>query len=213
VNSGICIRYASNAKRDDAEHVVLFVDVDGIVAEDRLRFDDEVQRGRDGRAGGLRRVLQLRQDVGVDLAVHHLAGGGLHDPTAVALRGEDVERGAAHQVVPFDQGAGVLVEIVGASRDQAVDAAGVRRCAAAIGDEEDRLVALVFRLGQDGMTEVRHPLLEAHDRFLAVLDLKCGISHGIAPMLSIRVPPVRLSGVSAGRSCPLARAAGAADRA
>jgi hypothetical protein len=162
---------------DHTEHVVLFVDVDGVVAEDGLGLDDEVERGGDCAAAGQRGILELAQNVGVDLAVHHLARGFLHHSPAVTLRSEQVERGTAHQVVPLNQGAGVLVEIVGAGRDEAVDAAGVRGRAAGVGDKEDRLIALVLGLRQDGVTEVGYPLLEAHDRFLAVLDLKCSVSH------------------------------------
>jgi len=106
--------------------------------------------------------------------------------------------------VPLDQGAGVLVEIVGAGRDEAVDAAGVGGGSARVGDQENRLVTFVFGLGQNRVTEIGDPLLEAHDRFLAVLDLKGCICHVIAPLLSIRVPSVRLSELERRRAVVLA---------
>jgi hypothetical protein len=48
----------------------------------------------------------------------------LHDPLLIALGGEDVELGLAHEVMPLEQGRRELIEIVGARGDEAVDAAG-----------------------------------------------------------------------------------------
>src|SRR3546814_17679628 len=78
----------------------------------------------------------------------------------VALAGEDVEVRLAHQVMPLGEGRRGLGEVIGARRDQAVDAAGDGGGRARIRDKEGRGVALDDRLGDDGRREPRLHVLE-----------------------------------------------------
>jgi hypothetical protein len=76
--------------------------------------------------------------------------------------------------VPLDECRGVLVQIVGAGRDEAVDAARHGAGAARIGDEEDGLLALLKReFGGDHLRQEALVLLEALHELLPVHGLEC----------------------------------------
>jgi hypothetical protein len=122
-------------------------------------------------------TVQVREDLVVNLAVDHADRGFLHDRALVALAREDVEIRLAHQVMPFAEVAGVLVEVVVAGRDLAIDAAGDSGSAAGAGDEEHGSVALDHGLGRAAIAQQRLFLLERGDELLPVLGLECGFGH------------------------------------
>src|SRR5215471_10951497 len=98
--------------RTDEEHVVFLGRVDILQVEVRQRARCQGESHCLRRAEIARRTGKHSQDVLVDLAVEHLDGRTLHDATAVALAGKDVELGALRLVMPLDEGGGYLRETV-----------------------------------------------------------------------------------------------------
>ena len=143
------------------------------VLQDGLRFHREADRRRDG---GIARVhcagIESRDDVGVDLAVDHAHRGRLHDRPLIALAREHVEARLADEIVPLDQGAGILVQVVRARRDETVDAARDCRRTAGIRHQEHCRVSFDDRFVGDGIAQDRLLLLKASDELLPVLGLK-----------------------------------------
>jgi hypothetical protein len=190
--------------RADEEHVVFLGGIDILQIEVRERTGGQRKRHGLRRTERGRRAGEHRQDVLVDLAVHHLDRRHLHDAAAIPLRREDVELGALGLVVPLDEGGGYLGEAVDAGRDVAIEPARDGGCTAGAGHQEHRLVAFDHRLSRADGAEPTRSLLELGDELLAVLDLECRVGHGSSPSRSLlSEPPFRLSS-SRAPGCPTA---------
>ena len=169
---------AVEGRRDDGEQVVLVLEIDLIVAQDRARPDDQIDRRHGGGAGVVGPAVQGGDDRIVDAAVDDAHRGFLHDPALIALTGQDVEFGLADQIVPFAERRGALRVVVGARRDEAVDASADGACRTGIGYQEDRLVAADVRLLHGHAAQNRLTVLETGDEFLPILSLKGSLGHG-----------------------------------
>ena len=162
---------------DNAEHVVLFVDVNLGKAKDGACLSHQSQRCRSGGAGGDGGGVEGADDISIDLAVDDHPGRPLHDPATIALIGEDVEGGSLDLVVPLGERADILGQAVRAAGDAAIDATRHSLSATGAGHQEDGLVALDHGLGNDCAPKPGFAKLELGDSLAAVLLLESSVRH------------------------------------